>query len=85
MMTGPALFGAIDWLLSQPWFKFGATTRGPPRRLSPKDCLTRFYREFNPQKLKEVDKILGKYQGSEKELFRKLSAQYDMRIDCLER
>jgi hypothetical protein len=45
---------------------------------SPRDLLYSFYQQYNPQKLAEVDKLLGKYQGNEEQMFRNLAKKYNM-------
>lgn len=45
---------------------------------SARDLLHSFYQQYNPQKLAEVDKLLGKYQGNEEQMFRNLAKKYNM-------
>ncbi len=42
--------------------------------------LEEFYRVHNPEKLKDVTKILNKYAGKEDELFAKLAKSYGMPV-----
>ena len=57
----------------------GAPERGPlyPGS-SPKEVLLAFYRDKNPQKIAEVDKVLNKYQGNMEGLFRNLAKRYNV-------
>ena len=45
---------------------------------TPKELLTAFYREKNPSKVDEVDKLLAKYKGREEKLFINLANKYKM-------
>jgi hypothetical protein len=45
---------------------------------SARDILYSFYQQHNPQKVAEVDKLLGKYQGNEEQMFRNLAKKYNM-------
>ena len=40
--------------------------------------LSSFYREKNPGKLAEVDKLLAKYNGNEEQMFRNLAKKYQL-------
>jgi hypothetical protein len=51
---------------------FGSFTNKP----NYKDLLTKFYQEFNPEKLAEVDEKLKTFKGKEEELFVRLFAKY---------
>lgn len=57
-----------------------APSQKPQRFLgkSPKELLTTFYREKNPSKVHEVDKLLTKYAGNEEKLFQNLAAKYQL-------
>ena len=45
---------------------------------NPRELLTAFYQQQNPQKLGEIDKVLQKYQGNEDQLFRNLAKKYNL-------
>jgi hypothetical protein len=45
---------------------------------SARDRLVSFYRQHNPSKVEEVDKLLTKYQGNEEQLFRNLAKRYNL-------
>ena len=57
-----------------------AATQQPQQFLgkSPKELLISFYREKNPSKVDEVDKLLAKYAGNEEKLFQNLAAKYKL-------
>jgi hypothetical protein len=72
---GPAVFGAVDFLMTK--FKL----YGPP---DPKTCLTRYYRAVHPARLEEInlDDVLAKYKGKERQLYRNLEAKYRVKFEC---
>ena len=45
---------------------------------SPREILTAFYQQKNPNKVSEVDKLLQKYAGKEEQLFRNLAKKYQL-------
>jgi hypothetical protein len=45
---------------------------------SPRELLTTFYEQRNPDKLGEVDKVLQKYRGNEEQMFRNLAKKYNL-------
>ncbi|OQR98479.1 peptidyl-prolyl cis-trans isomerase [Achlya hypogyna] len=56
------------------WVEHRALQRAPSTTM--RDRVEAFYREFNPTKLDEVDKLVKTYSGREDELFEKLRAKY---------
>ncbi|CAM9190945.1 unnamed protein product [Heterosigma akashiwo] len=77
LFVGPACLPGVFWL----WDKFAQTPFGKSWGLyeEPRDRLIRFYKEHNPAKLGEVDKMLRKYAGREDELFKRLERVYGER------
>lgn len=45
---------------------------------SARELLTEFYREKNPEKVNQVDRLLEKYRGNEEALFRNLAQKYNL-------
>ncbi|OQR88894.1 peptidyl-prolyl cis-trans isomerase [Thraustotheca clavata] len=59
------------------WFKHREELRAPPVQTNEfRDRIEVFYREFNPNKLDEVDTLAKAYEGQEEILFEKLRAKY---------
>ena len=45
---------------------------------NPRDMLTQFYQQYNPNKVNEVDTLLSKYAGQLEQLFIKLAKKYNL-------
>ena len=45
---------------------------------NPRDMLTQFYQRYNPNKVNEIDTLLGKYAGQLEQLFLKLAKKYNL-------
>jgi len=45
---------------------------------NPRDMLTQFYQQYNPNKVNEVDTLLSKYAGQLEQLFVKLAKKYNL-------
>eukprot|EP01083_Nonionella_stella_P240815 841479_1 len=72
-------FSAFFIYLPQIRSKFGftdSTTVDPATLRGHRARLRRLYEKYNPNKLDEIDDILLKYRGKEKELFKKLYNKY---------
>mmetsp|Transcript_31999 Transcript_31999/g.42222 ORF Transcript_31999/g.42222 Transcript_31999/m.42222 type:complete len:135 (+) Transcript_31999:160-564(+) len=74
LFVGPACLPGVFWIFD----KIAQSDFGKSMGLyeEPRVRLEKFYREHNPSKLGEVDKMLKKYKGREDELFKRLERVY---------
>eukprot|EP01084_Bolivina_argentea_P101738 182351_1 len=77
VLFGPMLLPGIIWA----WNNVSNTELGVKlgMRMDHRTRLVKFYKEHSPEKITQVDRILGKYKGREAQLFSKLEATYKRR------
>jgi len=73
-LTGPQGQTSFSQTSAQPSTQSTASFAGKP----PREMLYKFYQEYNPNKIGEVDKLLTKYAGKEEQMFRKLAQKYNL-------
>ncbi len=75
LMIAPAIFQGM--IMSYDLVQ--STVLGDFLGISHRARLTAFYQEYNPRKLKDIDRTLRKYKGREDALFEQLSKKYTKR------
>ncbi|CAM9308288.1 unnamed protein product [Scytosiphon promiscuus] len=75
VMFGPVVLTGVifvcDYVANSDWgIKIGLAD-------DPRTRLTKFYKKHNPNKMRDVDKLMKKYKGNYAEMFKKLDAKYN--------